>query len=149
MTNKKFELPKDFSDRLEFAQLSDDEKDELLSRARKKVEDEAKAQVAEAFLETAIAHERRKIKPGEKFVDVLIDLPGHAVRLLIDGVEYIHGFTYRMTANQAASMNEQIQRCWSHENEIGGANRNFYQRPRNLRIGPNSLNTPNSRLLGV
>ncbi len=145
---KKFELPKDFTDRLEFAALSDDEKERIVAKARRHVEDERKAQAEESFLDAAIAHERRRHKPDEQYEDVLIDLPGHAVRLLIDGVEYIHAFTYRVTTMQARSMREQMQRCWDHEDEIGGANRNFYRRPREIRLGPNSLNVANSRLLG-
>lgn len=144
----KRELPKEFTDRLEFAALSDEEKSAIIVRAQKHVEDERKAKAEEAFLDFAIEEERRKHKPKEQYEDVLIDLPGHAVRLLIDGVEYIHSFTYRVTGSQAQSMREQMQRCWSHEHEVGGANRNFYQRPRNIRIGPNNLNTANSSLMG-
>lgn len=145
----KRELPKGFSDRLEFAALDDDEKARILDKARKHVEDERKRKAEEAFLDVAISEERRKHRPADQYEDVLIDLPGHAVRLLIDGVEYIHAFTYRVTGVQAASMREQMQRCWAHEDEIGGANRNFYAKPRNIRIGPNAMNMPNSRLLGT
>lgn len=147
--NKKFDLPRDFVDRLEFAALDDEEKQRILAKARAHVEEEQKTKAEEAFLEEALAHERRRHKPHEQFEDVMIDLPGHAVRLLIDGVEYIHAFTYRVTALQAASMREQMRRCWEHEDEIGGANRNFYQRPRELRLGPRQLNIPNKSLMGT
>lgn len=142
-------LPKDFMDRLEFAALDEGEKETILKKAQQHVIDENKRKAREAFLDEAIKVERRKGRPHEQLVDVLIDLPGHALRLLIDGVEYMHAFTYRVPTSQALSMHEQMQRCWNHENEVGGANRNFYQRPRSLQIGPNHLNVPNSRLLGV
>jgi len=147
--NKKFELPRDFVDRLEFAALDDEEKQRILDKARAHVAEERKSKAEEAFLEEALTHERRRHRPAEQFEDVLIDLPGHAVRLLFDGVEYIHAFTYRVTALQAASMREQMRRCWEHEDEIGGANRNFYRKPRELRIGPNQINVASKTLLGV
>lgn len=142
-------LPKDFADRLEFASLSEEERERILKKAYEHVEAEYKRKAEEAFLDTAIAHEKRKRIPAEQFVDVLIDLPGHAVRLLLDGVEFIHGFTYRVPQSQAASMREQMQNCWQHEDEVGGANRHFYRKPRELKLGPNSTNVSNSRLLGV
>jgi hypothetical protein len=146
--NKKFDLPRDFGSQHDFSTLTDDEKQLILRKAEDHVVAETKRQQEELFLDVAIRHERRKFKPSEQFIDVLIDLPGHAQRLLIDGVEYSHGYTYRVPMSMARSMWEQMQRCWNHENEIGGANRNWYRSPRNISIGPQHVAVPANRLLG-
>ena len=146
---QKFELPPDFPTRFDNSTLSDEEKLRIIAKARESVEEEKKRQDEEDFLDAAIRVERRRHRPHEQLVDVLVDLPGHALRLLIDGVEYNHGFTYRVPVSQARSMWEQMQLCWSHEHEIGGANRNFYRSPRNLSIGPQHINMPANRLLGI
>ena len=146
---RKFELPRDLAADAEFIALTDSEKQEILDLARKRVEEEQKKQERERLIDAAVRYERRRYLPQEQLVDILIDLPGHAPRLLIDGVEFSHGFTYRVPLSHARSMWEQMQRCWSHEHEIGGANRNFYRSPRNITIGPQHANVSSSRLLGL
>src|SRR3974390_438262 len=146
---RKFELPRDMAADAEYATLDDEEKQAILKRAREKVEEERKQKLSDQLMEAALRYERRRYLPHEQLVDILIDLPGHAPRLLIDGVEYSHSFTYRVSVNQARSMWELMQRCWNHEHEIGGANRNFYRRPHNLSIGPQHTNVPANRLLGL
>lgn len=145
----KGKLPQGFSERLEFAGLTANEKELILEKARKHVSDEKKAEAEESYLKEAIAAERRKDRPQEQFEEVLIDLPGHAFRILIDGVEFLHAFTYRMVRSQAATVREMMQRAWNHEDEIGGANRAFYNKPRNLTLRRGSQAVTNSRLLGV
>jgi hypothetical protein len=139
----------EFEDRLEFAALSDEEKELIRDKAAKEVVEERKRQASEAYLNAALAVERRRGKPMDEYQDVLIDLPGHAVRVLVDGVEYLHSFTYRLTGAQAASIREMMQRSWNHEREVGGASRQFYREPRQLRLGAHNINVPNARLLGV
>src|SRR6516165_8233517 len=138
-TPRRFELPRDLAADAEFIALTDSEKQEILDLARKRVEEEQKKQERERLIDAAVRYERRRYLPQEQLVDILIDLPGHAPRLLIDGVPLSH----------ARSMWEQMQRCWSHEHEIGGANRNFYRSPRNITIGPQHANVSSSRLLGL
>ena len=146
---RKYELPRDLAADADFTALTDEDKQRILAKAREKVEEERTLEQEARLLEAAIRYERRRHIPNEQLQDILIDLPGHAPRLLIDGVEYSHGFTYRVPLSQARSMWEQMQRCWSHEHEIGGANRNFYKRPHNLSIGPQHTNVPANRLLGM
>lgn len=141
-------LPKSFTDRLEFSSLTEEEKTEIRARAEEQVTKERKAKSEEAFFQAALDDARKGEQPALQMMDVFIDLPGHAVRILIDGVEYLHGFTYEVNSLQAATMREIVQRAWEHEDEIGGANRQFYKRPLNRTLNRHS-NITTSHLTGV
>jgi hypothetical protein len=132
MAGKK--LPKSFTDRLEFCGLNEEEKEAIKARALEQVAIEKKAKAEEQFFNAALKDARRADDPKLQMLWVFVDLPGHAVRLLIDGVEYLHGFSYEVNSQQAATMAEMMQRAWSHEDEIGGANRNFYNKPLNRNL---------------
>jgi len=142
-------LPKAFTDRLEFSGLTEEEKETIRARAVETVAKEKKARAEEAFMEAALKDARKVDEPKLQMEDVFVDLPGHAVRLLIDGVEYLHGFTYEVNAHKAQTMREMIQRAWNHEDEIGGANRNFYNKPLNRTLTRRSQNITTSHLHGV
>jgi hypothetical protein len=140
-------LPKAFTDRLEFSGLTEDEKQSIRERAFEQIAKEKKARAEEAYFDAALKDAKKADEPTLQMEDVFIDLPGHAVRLLIDGVEYLHGFTYEVNSLQAQTMREMVQRAWDHEDEIGGANRNFYNKPRNLNLTRRSQNITTSRLM--
>ena len=146
MANKK--LPRAFTDRLDFSGLTEEEKEEIRQRAFEQVESERKARAEEAFMQQALDDARRADEPELQLEDIFIDLPGHAVRILIDGVEYLHGFVYNVNAHQAATMRDIMQRCWNHEDEVGGANREWYKRPRNVSLTRRHQNLSSRQILG-
>jgi len=141
-------LPRAFAERLENTSLTEDEKEEIRQRAFEQVEKERKARAEEAFMQQALDDARRADEPTLQMEDVFIDLPGHAVRILIDGVEYLHGFVYNVNTHQAATMRDIMQRCWNHENEVGGANREWYRRPRNTTLNRTHQNLSSRQILG-
>lgn len=132
-------VPKAFEERLDFVGLTNEEKDAIRERAKAQVAKEQRARAEERFFEETLTEERRKHLPEQQWTEVLIDLPGHAAHILIDGVEFLHAFTYRVTEGQAATIREIIQRAWDHEDEVGGANRNFYQKPSGRMLTPAGL----------
>lgn len=123
------QIPESFAQRLDFSQLTVEEKNEIYERAEKQILKELKTQQEEAFFQHALKRARQKSLPEHEQQDVLVDLPGHAFHILIDGVEYLHAFTYRMDKPKAETVREIIQRAWDHEEEVGGANRSFYHQP--------------------
>jgi len=141
-------LPRAFAERLENTSLTEDEKEEIRQRAFEQVEKERKARAEEAFMQQALDDARRADEPTLQMEDVFIDLPGHAVRILIDGIEYLHGFIYNVNAHQAATMRDIMQRCWNHENEVGGANREWYRRPRNTTLNRSHQSLSSRQILG-
>lgn len=122
-------LPESFVERLEFANLTQQEKDAIYKRAEEHVLKEIKTREEERFFDHAKRRAHQKLLPDQEQQDVLIDLPGHAAHILIDGVQYLHGFTYRMQKVQAETVRENMQRAWNHEDDVGGANRSFYHQP--------------------
>lgn len=142
-------IPKALTDRLDFAGLTDEEKAEIKERAIAQVQKERKAREEESYMVVALDEARRSLIPEEALVDVFVDLPGHAVRILIDGVEYIHGYTYEVGIQKAATMVDIMQRAWDHEDEVGGANRNFYRRPMNQRLDRRHSNITTRQLHAV
>ena len=141
-------LPRAFADRLENTSLTEDEKEEIRQRAFEQVEKERKARAEEAFMQQALDDAHRADEPTLQMEDIFIDLPGHAVRILIDGIEYLHGFIYNVNAHQAATMRDIMQRCWNHENEVGGANREWYRRPRNTTLNRSHQSLSSRQILG-
>lgn len=128
-------------------QLTETEKRALYQEAMKAVAEELKAKESERLLEEYKKHVRREYVPEEALEPVLIDLAGHANKIVIDGVQFFQGTTYHLSRAQAETVREIIARTWKHENEIGGANGNMYRRPRNLTIGPADAHTSLSHLM--
>lgn len=122
-------LPKGFSERLENCSLTDDEKEAILERASAQVQAEEKKRLEEEFFQYAVKKARSRHLPAQEQQDIVIDLPGHAVNIMIDGVEYLHAFTYREPKHVCDTLREIMQRAWNHEEEVGGANRSFYHQP--------------------
>lgn len=144
---KERRLPRAFTERLEFCGLTDKEKDDIRKRAEEQVRKERLAAAEEEFFEAALKDARAPNQKDLQLEDVLIDLPGHSVHIMIDGTMFLHGFVYEVNSLQGATIREMLQRAWDHEDEIGGANRNFYNQPRNLQLTRRSQNVNTARLL--
>lgn len=66
-----------------------------------------------------------------ELVDVRVDLPAHAGALIVDGRQYFHGFSYKVTPAQAVSFYDMMDKAWRHEKEVSGSRKPFdaYRRP--------------------
>jgi hypothetical protein len=122
-------LPRTFTDRLEACSLTDEEKQAIIEEAEKQVAKEQHAREKEEFMTVALRRARAKVDTRFEDEEVLVDLPGHAVHVMIDGVEYLHSFTYTLPRPVADTVREIIQRAWDHEDDVQGANRAFYHQP--------------------
>ena len=137
-----------FAATLDFTSLTEEEKDAIRERAAKTVAEERAAADQDKFFEQALREARSAYDPSLLMEDVLIDLPGHAVHILLDGVQFMHGMVYEVPQPVAQTINEIVHRAWLHEAEIGGANRQFYQQPRHIQLTRRSQNITTSRLMG-
>lgn len=132
---------------VDFDILDQATKDGLLAKAKLVVDQDEKNDAEDAFLQQAIAAEQRRRRPEEALEDVLIDVAGHSNKIMVDGVEYFHGYTYRVPYSLARMFGEVMQATWRHEDEVGGANRDEYRKPRNITLSPRNANVPATSLL--
>lgn len=139
---------KKFTAALSFPNLTPEEQEDIRERAKAKVAEERKSAEEDQFFEQAMRQARSAYDPSLTMEDVLIDLPGHAVHILLDGVQFMHGLVYEVPKPVADTINEIIHRTWLHEDEIGGANRGFYQKPRDIRLTRRSQNVTTRGLMG-
>lgn len=117
------------------APLVDDKRRAAIEReARKIVEDEERKAEEDRILKSALARLRHKDNPESRnndIVDITLDLAEHSERLVLDGVAYYHGQTYRVTRAKADTMRDIIARGWRHQDEIDGKDlRSHYQAKR-------------------
>jgi hypothetical protein len=113
---------------------------EEIARIEAKVAAEDKAakkkQTEEQYAEFLRDQKRRAEDPQEEEFDILIDVAPYTDRIVIDGREFFHGVTYTVPRSLFESLRDIIFCSWKAEEETGGANREFYKKPREIRIGP-------------
>jgi|SRR6516225_10147199 hypothetical protein len=122
------------------------ELEELLAKsdaAKAIAEDEAGRlqHQAQASLLTTNVTERfaGKTDDGEDLWWYRIDLaPCGGLDLKINGLQYVHGETYKFTTDVLRCVKEIVSRTWSHEASISGANENPYKRAQNKLLGGGS-----------
>lgn len=107
----------------DFSLLSDEDKARLKKEARTKVHAERKLDAEEAYLAQVTLEEHRDTGIEEPLVDVMLELPLFADRLVLDGVHYMNGLQYTVPQSRYDVMMEQQQRMWNHQNEIDGKTR--------------------------
>jgi len=128
--------------------ISDDQKKLLREKARKMVSDKRLEAAEDDFLKEAMRQEELADKPDEQLEYIMLDLAGHSEYIMLDGVRYFHGTTYEVTRSVGATMREIIARGWQHEQEIGGANRDLYRRPLELRLKGGMENMTANSIMG-
>lgn len=128
--------------------LSDDVKATLRAKALEKVAQERQDAAMDAFLKIEIEKARRAHLPAEEMKYITLDMAGHSDRIMIDGTIYFHGQTYEVPKKLYDVLQDIISRGWEHEHEIGGANREFYRRPRSTSLRPGMENVATSQLMG-
>lgn len=119
--------------------LSAEDQEAIREKAAEVVAKERHDAAEKALLEQALAEERRKHDVGprdEDLMTVQIDLPGYSDGLVINAKKYFHGSTYTVPVSLGRDMLSMMARAWEHENEIGGANRDAYQKPRQQVLRP-------------
>ena len=96
----------------------------------------------DAYFKEMLAEAQRKDSPDDQLVYCTIDLAPFMNRILIDNVEYFHGYIYEVPMYLFRVLIEQMQRSWMHQDEIDGRSRAEAQRrPRHLQIGPQHAGT--------
>jgi hypothetical protein len=111
-------------------QLTEEEKAAVRAEAHAKIVADKKRELKKKYLEELLLEQKRKDDPQLYAMEqILIDLPGGADRLTIDGAVYFHGATPTVTSVVAASIREMMARGWKHEGEIGGSYRDHYRKP--------------------
>ena len=148
--------PRDFpfeeSEQVDLVELVDgltvEERAEIEREARSLVDKERKDRAKENYKTKALAEARRlaNADTGEPVITVSMNLPGHAECIMINGVRYYHGGVYKVPQSLGTFLLEKQQRCWRHEDEIGGANREQLK-ARNIRISSKDVNTPAGMIL--
>lgn len=130
--------------------LSPETKQALQAKARERVAKERRDRAEDAYLEHAVEAERRANDPVYEIKRIRIDLAGHADRIRLDDVIFLHGFDYDVTLPVYATLKDIMARTWEHEDEVGGVNRDQYRRPRStiLRPGMENMTVTTGRLLG-
>lgn len=125
------------------------EKAALREKALERVNKERKEAAMDAFLAQEIDLARRGHMPAEEMKYITLDMAGHSDRIMLDGVIYFHGQTYEVPKRVYDVLAETIGRGWEHEDEVGGANREQYRRPRSTTLRPGMEGLAASRIMGV
>jgi len=107
--------------------LSAEEQEKLALEAKEEVDQEYKEEVAKRFKDAEKLRIKRQLLteqhagPGEELETYTITLaPGPHDRIVIDGVTYMHGGTYKFNQAQLAVIKDQVHRTWMHDAEING-----------------------------
>ena len=128
--------PKKSKGPVDLSVLTAEDRKRIREEARIKVEAELKVAAEDAFLETAMDDVRQEMNPQaiHETRFIIIDLAGHSDRITLDGMPYFHGMPCTVPKPVYDVLMEQTTRGWKHEREIGGANANAYQSPREITV---------------
>lgn len=123
--------------------LSKDDRETLDSEAQKSVAAELAQDARDAYFAEALAKARRAHVPSDELLNVTIDVAPYVPFIMLDGVQFFHGYTYQVANRVRMVLMEQMQRSWLHQDEIDGRSRfNLYRRPQNVTIGPHNQGQP-------
>lgn len=114
----------------EMREIEDDIKAEIIAEAKKSEKERYRSE----------ARRRIRVAKGleEPQVTVLVDIPGFADKIVLDGRPYYHGYTYTVPDSVASCLMDQMDKSWRHEDNVGGANHNEYRKPRNTSLSGKS-----------
>lgn len=130
--------------------LSAEDQKALREEARKSVLEEMSQDARDEFFTKALADARREHIPAEQYIHLTIDIAPFLPHIMIDGVQYFHGYPYDVERSRAIVLFEQMQRSWLHQDEIDGRGKTeAYRRPQNRMLGPHQANQPTRGANGV
>lgn len=122
--------------------LTQEDRAALKAEARKSVLEEMTQDARDAFFKEAMDDVRRENIPAERYVHVMIDVAPFIPHIMIDGIQYFHGYGYDVEQRRALVLYEQMQRSWQHQDQIDGrAKHDAYRRPVNAVLGPHHAGT--------
>lgn len=137
------------------ALLSDEMKDKLRTKAKGVINKERQEQEEDIFFDNVLQEERinslksRGLYSEDEIVPIVIDLAPHANAVTLDGRSYFHGAFYELPRRIYDTVRDIAARTWDHEDQTGGANRDHYRRPRDLKISPGAESRKSSDLLRI
>jgi hypothetical protein len=120
---------------------------EVILEVQSDMREEAKARVREQLRSQKRLEMQRATDPDEEVFLLTIDVAPYADRVTLDNVIYLHGITYELPKRVYDTVKEIMGRTWEHESTRGNPNANFYQKPRQTRIGPKDAGADASALL--
>jgi hypothetical protein len=130
--------------------LSKEDKASLRAEAQKSVLAEMEQEARDEYFRKELDKIRRSKTPAAQYVHVMLDLAPFLPYVMIDGVQYFHGYGYDVERHRALVLYEQMQRSWQHQDEIDGRSRfNPYRRASNTVIGPRHAAQATSGANGV
>src|SRR4029077_9778703 len=103
--------------------LKDDDKKALREEAKKSVLAEMEQDARDKYYSDEMARLRREKIPADQLVMLTIDAAPYVPFIMLDGVQFYHGYTYEVTVAQATTINEIMQRTWQHQDTIDGRSR--------------------------
>ena len=125
-----------------FDLLNAEDRAALTETAKKSVLEQLTQEQRDAYFAAEVARIRSENVPDEAIVQVFIDCAPFVNNIMLDGINYYHGYTYEVTHKRRCVLLEQMQRSWLHQDEIDGRGRlEAMRRPRDMRIGPRQANT--------
>ena len=89
-----------------------------------------RAEAAKVLIEKLEREALSRGDPNEEMVEILIDVPGFADRITIDGVMYMHNTIATVPEKRAGAMRDIMDKAWRHEREYREPNRETYVRPK-------------------
>jgi hypothetical protein len=130
LTKKEVAIAPVFEDTAYDGLLTEEERAELLVEVEEEVRKE-QVSAAKKDLKSKFRSAVR-IQKGleEEQITLLCDLPGHAEYIRIDNRRYYHAYTYTVPASVADTLMYMMDQAWRHEEEVGGANKDAYRKPR-------------------
>jgi hypothetical protein len=114
--------------------LTEEERREIEDDIIAEIEAERRKAAKEEFKKHARGKLRRQAALDEPHETVLIDLPGHSDKIVLDGVAFYHGHVYERPVSVVATLLDVMGKAWMHEENVGGANSNVYTKPRSTLV---------------
>jgi len=122
--------------------LTVEDREALKAEARKSVLAEMEQDARDAFFQEALREARQAHVPDEQMLHVTVDLAPFLPYVMLDEVQYFHGYSYDVPRSRAVVLYEQMQRSWQHEDETHGRSRfSPGRRPRSIVLGPRDAGT--------
>jgi len=123
--------------------LDKEERAALTDQARKSLIEEMTQDARDQYFAAELKRLRQEQIPDEMVEPLLIDVASYVPFLMIDGVQFFHGYTYQVTRGLRAVLMEQMQRSWEHQDELDGRSRTeAYRKPMNVVLGPQHAGVP-------
>jgi hypothetical protein len=135
-------------EQLSFA-LTAADKEKVRLKAAKIVADKHKKLAEEKLLAQYVKELEQELIPEQQLEPILINVAGHADKIVLDGKQFQHGHVYHLTANERETLEDIMAQTWRHEREVGGANFNHYRKPANAILRPGAEIMPLSALVQV